>query len=321
MINNYCNLKCSYCFASCNPEDPVNISDENYYTYIRFLKKSNFRSLRILGGEPTLHPKFATFVLEALNDPFFQQVLIFSNAIALKKELSNSIVHGKLRFLINLNSPELIGDIAYRKTLDNLHYLVEEYRRRGIRPIVTLGINIFEPDFKYDYIIKATKDLGLQSIRYSITVPTKSGLSINLDYYKQYIPKLMSFYDDCYSNNIQTHADCNYIPKCLFTNDDLMDMTISGHDMAYRNNCSPVMDVRPNLDVARCFPFSELTTVNLTNFNNINDLQKYFVSLIDEKIWDKPPYSQCEDCRFFNEKKCQSGCLSYRNPDIFKCDC
>ena len=319
MINNYCNLKCPYCFASCNPEDPVNISDENYYTFISFLKRSNYHSLRILGGEPTLHPKFTTFVLDALKDSFFQQVLIFTNAIALNAQLSNSIVHEKLKFLINLNSPELIGDIAYRKTIDNLHYLVEGYKRRNIRPAVTLGINIFEPNFKYDYIIKATKDLGLQTIRYSITVPTEAGLSINLEYYKQFIPKLMHFYDDCYSNNIKTHVDCNYIPKCLFTNDQLLNMLTSGHDMAQRNRCGPAMDVRPNLDVARCFPFSELTTVNLKDFYTINELQKYFISRVDERIWDQPPYLECQDCKFFKEKKCQSGCLSYRNCDIFKC--
>lgn len=312
MLNNYCNLKCSYCFASCNPQDKEEISDENLKYAISFLKRSGQHQLRILGGEPTLHPKFEKIIVNGIWDDYFKSILVFSNGICLTPELTQKIISPKTSFLINLNSPEIIGQKLYEKTIENLHAMVEIYVRKGGRPQITLGLNIFEPNFNYSYILEETKKLGLDKIRYSITVPSQSGLQIGLDYYRQYIPRIMEFLDECYKNNIKTNLDCNNPPKCLYSADELRNIVLSEHNIASRNQCSPAMDIRPNLDVSRCFVFEDVIKVNIKDFNNATELTKYFYNKIDRFKFTIPTYPECTTCTFFKDKKCQGGCLSYK---------
>ena len=64
LINNYCNLKCSYCFAQeeMHSKEAMNITMENFCKYLDFLKKSNITEVRFIGGEPTLHPELEKLI-------------------------------------------------------------------------------------------------------------------------------------------------------------------------------------------------------------------------------------------------------------------
>lgn len=58
MINNYCNLHCPYCFAQQEMTQHVvnNITQENFKKFLDFLKANDIKEVRMIGGEPTLHP-------------------------------------------------------------------------------------------------------------------------------------------------------------------------------------------------------------------------------------------------------------------------
>ncbi|OCZ51364.1 radical SAM protein [Dehalobacter sp. TeCB1] len=311
MLNNYCNLKCPYCFASCDPKNMVNISDENYAYILDFFKRSGHFELRLLGGEPTLHPNFVKWVNDGVRDPFFQRIMIFTNALALESKVSDSIVDNKVSFLVNLNGPTVIGEHLYNKTIDNVENLIFGYRRRNIDPQVTLGINIFEPDFKYEYIIEQSKRLKLKTIRYSITVPSDNKQNGSLEHYESFVPRLVGFLDACHKSGISPHIDCNNPPKCVFSNEQLVDFIYSGFDIVRKGKCSPVMDIRPDLSVARCFCFEDYLSVNIKDFNTVTDLNNFFLKEIDSKRYSNPPFKQCFGCRFWEEKKCIGGCLGY----------
>ncbi|MDJ0306773.1 radical SAM protein [Dehalobacter sp.] len=311
MLNNYCNLKCSYCFANCDPKNKVDISDDNYGYIIDFFKKSAHADLRLLGGEPTLHPNFEKWVNQGIDDPFFRRIQIFTNAIALDNALSRSIVDNKVSFLINLNGPDVIGEHLYKRTIGNVENLVFEYRRKNIEPQVTLGINIFEPDFQYQYIIEQSKRLKLKTIRYSITVPSDNNQKGSLEHYESFVPGLVDFLDDCHRNGISPHVDCNNPPKCIFSNEQLVNFIYSGFDLIHKGICSPVMDIRPDLSVARCFVFEDYLSVNIKDFNTVQEVSDFFLRKIDSRRYSNPPFKQCSGCRFWEEKKCIGGCLGY----------
>lgn len=311
MLNDYCNLKCKYCFAHLG-NVKNNITDENMKIFIDFLKKSNYRNFRVLGGEPTLHPKFQEYVMNAINDPFFNEILIFTNGSTLNKNMIRNIASPKTGFLINLNSKSDIGELVYEKTIENIRTLVDFYKMNNFPPKITLGINIYDKDFEYKYIVDLTKELGLNIIRYSIVVPTETGKKISLEYYKQFIPNIMNFFKYCYENNIRTTIDCNPIPKCLFTKAQLMDLLMMEQNMALFNECCMPLDVRTNLDVTRCFPFYDDFKLNLKDYDDISKIIQYFAQNIDSQRYVLPTFEECEYCKFFIEKKCQGACMTYK---------
>jgi uncharacterized radical SAM superfamily Fe-S cluster-containing enzyme len=61
-IVNYCNLKCPYCFADNEQENPIYMSLENYIKTLDFILKNPVDGIGILGGEPTLHPDFSKII-------------------------------------------------------------------------------------------------------------------------------------------------------------------------------------------------------------------------------------------------------------------
>ena len=67
MVNNYCNLHCPYRFAQeeMHSKKVMNITIENYKIFLDFLKKNDMDSVRLIGGEPTLHPDLDKLIQEA----------------------------------------------------------------------------------------------------------------------------------------------------------------------------------------------------------------------------------------------------------------
>ena len=312
MLNNYCNLACPYCFIPKNSER-INITDENMRTFIFFLKKSGIRQLRMLGGEPLLHPHFEKYVRAAINDPFFESILIFTNATILSHTLADSIVSPKTEFLINLNHPDVIDQEVFITTLNNISVLRDVFHAKRLPVKIRLGLNIFTPDFDFEYIIKASVGLSIYGIRFSLTVPVTVGEIITQQQYRKFIPRLMQFLDACYENQIFARIDCNNIPPCLYTEDQMRNLiALSNHDVCNKQRCFMPMDVTPGLDVTRCFPFFETCKTNITYFDNANELVKYFALNIDAATFEKPTFAECSDCSLYLKKKCQGGCLSYK---------
>lgn len=69
MLNDYCNLDCSYCFtksAYCNNIN--NITINNFKLALDFILKDNEELIGLIGGEPTLHSNFEEIVQLAVNE-------------------------------------------------------------------------------------------------------------------------------------------------------------------------------------------------------------------------------------------------------------
>ena len=77
MLNQVCNLACPYCFANefvgrsekSLKSDKSQITEENFRIALDFAIKSRETRLGLIGGEPTLHPKFEEFVTMGINSP------------------------------------------------------------------------------------------------------------------------------------------------------------------------------------------------------------------------------------------------------------
>lgn len=106
-ITNYCNLKCSYCFADdvMLREQNKNMSLENYIKILKYLTEDNKeKKIGIIGGEPTLHPQFQEILIETNHCAIANKVdfTLFTNGIELEKYLP--YIGMNISILINCNN-------------------------------------------------------------------------------------------------------------------------------------------------------------------------------------------------------------------------
>ena len=155
MMTDVCNLRCPYCFANeFVNKDTNEISEENFDKAVNFIVGDGSHSkVGLIGGEPTIHSKFEYFLRKLIRDDRVKSVVVYTNGIRIN-EYWDVICHPKVRLLINCNSPEDIGEQQFSRLCENLDYLIE---KRMFQKNVTLGINMYQPDFPYHYILDLLK--------------------------------------------------------------------------------------------------------------------------------------------------------------------
>jgi uncharacterized radical SAM superfamily Fe-S cluster-containing enzyme len=310
LLNNYCNLDCNYCFANeILDKDKEKMTLDNFRWLLGLLERSNNKEVRLIGGEPTLHPNFTDFVLEAGKNTSINKILIFTNGTY--PERYNYLFdviskNNQVSLLINFNHKNDINSKKYNQIMNNIQILSN-------LPInLTLGINFYKKDQDYDYIINTAKKYNCNKIRWSLVVPNnKKKKNQNLKkYFRNHIPNIINFITDCKVNNIDPHVDCNNFPICLLDNNELRKLAMIDEHSLKTSICNPVIDVQPNMEAMRCFIMNNYK-VNIKQFNNLQDIEKHFKDSIDSQYLNKPLFNECENCASFqlNNKSCT--CLAY----------
>lgn len=104
VLTENCNLSCPHCFNSQDRECGVMDAD----ILIRFINenstKLNSSTIKIMGGEPTLHPRVVDIITEA--SKYFFKVELFTNGTNMERIVNNSILtkrnfQGILNYTIN----------------------------------------------------------------------------------------------------------------------------------------------------------------------------------------------------------------------------
>lgn len=309
VINNYCNINCEYCFANdVISEQRQNMTLDNFEKVIQFHKASNTRELRLIGGEPTLHPNFIQFMNRIVSDPFFESITVFTNGtfndnVCSVLEMASCVKLTKI--VVNYNNPSIIGQDMSNKVLNNIEKLSKT--RVGI----TLGLNIYKQHQSYQYVIDAAKKYNVKYLRWSIVVPNtdeKEKVDVR-QYYAEHSDVVKAFLNSCKDENIEAFVDCNGMPLCLMS-DELLRLTAFASPSAVKPSvCSPVIDIKPDLSAIRCFIFNE-NPVPIDRFANKGELFDFF-SKKDVEIKKIPLIDACTSCSSF-KKHGSCGCLAFR---------
>ena len=316
MLTKQCNLRCAYCFAN----EFVNrqtdeMSFETFERCLQFLSFNPNERIGLIGGEPTLHPDFKKMLARLIDSPF-KSVCVFSNGILLDRfftELRNS----RFQILINLNSPDVIGNAAYSRIMDNMDRMVNSLY---MAEQVGLGINLYNPDMDYGYLLEALKRFRQSKVRVSISVPNLGGnRQIDpLEYFRAMRPLVLRFMKDVLELGAAPNFDCNYIPFCLREKED--DLLFNKYkDVLSRSNllhqppiCSPVIDILPDLMAVRCFGMSSFYKADIRNFKNTEELRRHFLLEVDACAYPVFPSEACRGCREYLAGRCSCGCYAYR---------
>ena len=150
LITDTCTRRCPFCFARQRVDSEREggakrfISRENVRAVMEFLRRSGVRDLRLLGGEPTLHPEFRDIVSEALAEQF--HVHIFTNGMMAAEiaDYLGGLPEERLSVLCNV-SPQANDTAAQR---DKVAYSLER-----LGPRCQLGVTVTEPDSDMSFVI------------------------------------------------------------------------------------------------------------------------------------------------------------------------
>lgn len=332
MINKICNLQCPYCFANkfvnkdtCKDEN--NISLENFERALDFVTFNNSDDCRlgIIGGEPTLHPQFEELVKKALNRAGRKEVLLFTNGICLDKYI-DIFNDSRIGVLINLNSPEDIGEEKYKRIEKAL---LEINKKEGNKGKISLGVNLYDEKKDYSYAIEMCKKIDTKNLRVSVVVPNTEDKrnSCAEEYFLRMKPMVLKFFKECRKNNIIVHYDCNIMPKCVLNDDEYAWMQSYVKEFIgtinYPSNlldfpsCEPVIDVLPDLTAVRCFGCSDLK-VKIADFYDINHLSSFFENKIDCFSNNLSMNPKCRECYDRHIGRCNGGCIAFKKEKLEK---
>ena len=110
VVSSVCNCKCPYCFAETfldaaksHPRD-VFISLEDFERRLDFLDRSGIDEIRLIGGEPTLHPQFTKLIERA--SARGKHIVVFSHGLLREDVLAclEALPADSCTVLVNMNA-------------------------------------------------------------------------------------------------------------------------------------------------------------------------------------------------------------------------
>lgn len=337
MINEVCNLRCPYCFAG----EFVNQSAkemplEDFRKALDFvLSDRRERQVGIIGGEPLLHTNINEIMSMAIDDLRSDPVMMYTNAVELERLSPEILESSKFRMLVNCNSPQDMGERAFEKMRRNLHDFKDNHVGEGR---FRLSVNIYKPDFDYSYVIPLVRELSFDIIRLSVSVPQEGELGgkTPLQYFREMKPVAMGFVGDMIRCGVITGFDCNFLPSCVLTKEEY-DGVMRAKQVFYSalqrkysrtfwqrailcelNNCTPVIDILPDLRAIRCFGLSEHTKQDIRDFADIGELRKFYENTVDRPACLVSTDDDCEQCYNRESGECSCGCLLFKADKLFE---
>lgn len=304
LVSRTCNQSCAYCFASdyladsylegSQPFLPLEAFDSR----LEFLDRSEINQVRLLGGEPTLHPDFPELVHRAHLS--HRHLLVFSNGWMPEAALQSleSLSPEECTVVINLSAGSNVDCEPARRQV---------IQRLGLR--AQPGYNIYQPSFDLNYLIPLILETGCRrSVRLGLAQPALSASNqyLNPKQYPWVGQRIVQFALQAAREGIKIELDCGFV-RCMFSEDDLKILKSIKADMGW--HCSPILDIELEGHVFHCFPLSAAWQVELTSSDKASELRTRFSEKF--KLYRLAGiYRQCSSCAYKLSQECSGGCLS-----------
>lgn len=303
-ISTICNQTCPYCFARDHHADHRSngrfLAVEDLQVRLAFLTRSGIDQVRMMGGEPTLHPHFVELAERARKAGF--KIIVFSNGRMPESVLSYlaSLPAAEVTVLINVNEPRDSGQNAHAERQVAIQRLGER---------AMLGLNICRVNFQPDFLLSTIAETGCQhKVRLGIAHPCLSGDNqyVTPNQYVAIGAKIARFVRTAARSGVTVEFDCGFV-RCMFSDADMETLKASGTDVGWR--CNPILDVDIEGRVIHCYPLSRLGTLPLTMDADAQTLRDAFVSRV--RVYRQAGvFPECSSCPFKANGECPGGCLS-----------
>jgi len=279
LITNFCNQSCSYCFAmdELKKKKTQEMKLTDFKKVLGFLKKSNDKIIRLMGGEPTLHSRFREIVEYSLKNKF--SVQIFTNGI-FSNQIVDFLVEQKdnIKYSFNINPLKYYPSATWVQILKNLEKIT--LFKRSL-----VGAVLWKKDFNIDYLLDLTEKFHLRTIILRIANPiiNQKNKFLHLEEYFVLANNLIREIKKTDKNKVRIGLGCGF-PKEMFSNKQLEILRKYGV-ISKGWGCdgnSGRFDIKTDLSVFRCFPLSNWKTKKLSDFNKVQEIEKYFDKLMKE---------------------------------------
>lgn len=299
-----CNRSCKYCFTQSASKNlsKIDMPTDIFKQALDFIDRSNIKQIRLLGGEPTIHPHFPELIDMALkkNKP----IRLFSNGFIPPKVLSilTDIPKNLLTIILNVTDFE-------EQSSDDREKNIRIMKQLGLK--IMLGFNIYKLNQSFEFLIFLINKYNLKRIiRLGISHPcigTKNNYLLP-KFYFQIGQKIMEFYQTVNKNDIIINFDCGFVP-CMFQKKIKNIRNIIKEQTGLK--CNPVLDILPDGRIISCYPLFPLDSVTLTNKITADEVKNQFESQL-ALYKSVGIYKFCSICRIKTENLCSGGCIAQK---------
>jgi hypothetical protein len=309
-ITAICNQQCAYCFTAESLAQSRGAGSQGgkglletaaFEERLDFLARSHIDEVRLLGGEPTLHPDFVAMVQRARAAG--KEITVFSNGL-MPPEAADCLAAlpaEQCTVVVNLNEPE--GD-----TYSQVHHRqLDTMRRLGERAMP--GFNIYRTNFRPGFLLDLVAATGCQPvIRLGMAQPCLSGANryLHPNQYRAVAVKIVHFARTAATAGIKLDFDCGFV-RCMFSDADLEVLSTASANVGWQ--CSPILDVDLGGNVIHCYPLASLARLPLTAEVDALALRQAFEDRT-RPYRQAGVFAECSFCPFKARGECSGGCLA-----------
>ena len=307
VVSDVCNQACPYCFAedyfhSKEGKESHFITLDEFEKRLDFLERSGIGEARLIGGEPSLHPKLPELICRARARG--ERILLFTNGFLLDNVLAclETLSPEECTVLINMNTTGKPG------TRRNSRVLREKVLHR-LGTCALLGFNIYQTNFDLTPLLPVIENAGCRkAIRLGLAQPTLSGQTqfLNVKQYAIVGKKIAQFATKAAEAGVRLEFDCGFV-RCMFSDDEIVVLHKAGADLSWR--CNPILDIDLDQTVFHCFPLAGRIQTTLTDAHTAVDLRSQLSAQV-EPYRLAGIYKTCSSCQFKLKEECTGGCLA-----------
>ncbi|SCZ30734.1 radical SAM protein [Afifella marina] len=318
-----CNLTCAYCFfaGSLNARPAERgghdiISEENFRLALRygrdFVATGLRDSVNLLGGEPTLHPRFRELLAIARSREFALPngaplpVNVFSNGI-FEPQIAEFLGETPCGLMLNINHPLSYRGRLWRRLNANLDIIA---RGRGREPF-SLSLNLFAPDQEVDFVFDLLERYGARHLRVDVAKPNSAATNTHVGF--EALPAMMPLFEKiaerCQKDGIALNTDC-CLPVCAVDNERLARLKEAGIFLSFA--CPGAIDVTPGLQLFYCGPLKHLSFGRIDGYADAKEIVETIEETVQTLRWEVPTRKACETCKWRTLDICQGGCLAFK---------
>ncbi|MFN2226515.1 MAG: radical SAM protein [Anaerolineae bacterium] len=310
VISAVCNQSCPYCFtvdhlglrgAEHTGGGEHFLPLEALAPRLDFLARSGMEQVRLMGGEPTLHPRFPELVRQIRSTG--RAVTVFSNGLMPAGALDclEALEPENCVVMVNVNEPEPDQDgRTYARQRDTLW-------RLGRRAI--LGFNIYRTDFRPEFLLDLVAETGCSPrIRLSMAQPTLSGANrhVHPTQYRAVARAISRFARLAGAAGVILEFDCGFV-RCMFSAGDLEVLRAAGANFGW--HCNPILDIDLDGSVLHCYPLARLASLPLAAGTDAASMRGEFERRL-APYRQAGVYAECSSCAFKTRGECTGGCLA-----------
>ncbi len=322
-----CNLSCRHCYAKGLSQNSEDMSIDEFDRLAEWAVKMGWKTLRFIGGEPTVHPRFGdilrrcfqnrTRVNMSTNNVFSPEILPL-----LRDPLFEEVS-------VHYNSPEFLGRDNTARFYENLDYFLKNRIRFGFS---------FPLDGQRSGLEGLVRDLDKYRPAY---------LRVNLPLpglYRDSTKELFESAESVYEEILTLRKKClpfkvpffmyHPVPECLFSPEQWQELKAFSSFFVFhrcplgiKNDYGIMVTVNPDLSFFPC-PVLSMKRENILSFNSRRQISECFREELIENML-RPLKDDCRKCeagkkfvagvsgglserQFFRNGGCQGGCLRFR---------